>query len=129
MTTDTLVSTGGCCPQFQALSDRTRVRILELLRDGERCVCELMADLKIRQSLLSFHLKTLKNARLVKDRKDGRWVHYSINWSGLEELRQLISVLQTPQPRKACCGTPDNEPCGCGNSLPVGERSKRRERQ
>ena len=116
MTRNTLSSTGSCCPQFQTLSDRTRVRILELLRDGERCVCELMADLDIRQSLLSFHLKTLKNAGLVQDRKDGRWVHYSIDWNGLEELKQLIAVLQTPQSRAVCCTTPNNEPCGCGDS-------------
>jgi ArsR family transcriptional regulator len=75
-----------------------------------------MADLDIRQSLLSFHLKTLKNAGLVQDRKDGRWVHYSINWSGLEELKQLISVLQTPQSGTPCCATQSNEPCGCHNS-------------
>ena len=96
-----------CCPRFQALSDATRIRILELLRGGELCVCELMADLNIRQSLLSFHLKTLKNAGLVMDRKDGRWVHYSINWRGLEELEELIAVLRTPAEASSvdCCGS------------------------
>lgn len=96
-----------CCPRFQALSDATRVRILELLRGGELCVCELMADLNIRQSLLSFHLKTLKNAGLVMDRRDGRWVHYSINWRGLRELEELIAVLRTPTDGSGadCCGS------------------------
>jgi ArsR family transcriptional regulator len=94
-----------CCPRFQALSDPTRVRILELLRGGERCVCELMAGLNIRQSLLSFHLKTLKNTGLVKDRRDGRWIHYSIDWSGLEELEGLISLLKSAAAPSAtnCC--------------------------
>ena len=116
MTTGFLPASESCCSQFHALSDRTRVRILELLRNGERCVCELMADLAIRQSLLSFHLKTLKNAGLVKDRRDGRWVHYSIDWSGLEELKELISVLQTPQVQKACCDQAGSKPCGRDNS-------------
>jgi ArsR family transcriptional regulator len=91
-----IVPAGQCCPRFQALSDPTRIRILELLRRGELCVCELMASLNIRQSLLSFHLKTLKSTGLVMDRKDGRWVHYSINWRGLEELEELISALRSP---------------------------------
>ncbi len=76
-----------------------------MLRGGELCVCELMTGLKIRQSLLSFHLKTLKNTGLVTDRKDGRWVHYSINWRGLEELEELISVLRSPTEAASsgCC--------------------------
>ena len=92
-----------CCQQFQALSDRTRVRILELLREGEKCVCELIDALAVRQSLLSFHLKTLKTAGLVKDRKEGRWVHYSIDWKGLDEMQELISVLKQPTHGGDCC--------------------------
>jgi len=102
-----------CCQQFQALSDRTRVRILELLRDGEKCVCELIPALGVRQSLLSFHLKTLKNAGLVTDRKEGRWVHYSIDWNGLDELQKLISVLKRPAPKSGCCEAPESESCNC----------------
>lgn len=107
MACDTSSSSDGCCPRFQALSDPTRVKILEMLRGGELCVCELMTGLSIRQSLLSFHLKTLKNAGLVIDRKDGRWVHYSINWRGLEELEELIAVLRTPAVGSGadCCGS------------------------
>jgi len=104
-----------CCQQFQALSDRTRVRILELLRSGEKCVCELIPALGVRQSLLSFHLKTLKNAGLVTDRKEGRWVHYSIDWNGLDELQKLISVLKQPSPETACCEAPDTDSCSCNH--------------
>jgi ArsR family transcriptional regulator len=110
MTGSTQPQFENCCRQFQALSDNTRVRVLGLLRDGEKCVCELTAALGVRQSLLSFHLKTLKAAGLVKDRKEGRWVHYSIDWSGLEELQQLIAVLQ---PKAAPRGPTDGGACGC----------------
>ena len=58
---------------FHALSDPTRVEILELLRNGERCVCERTDVLEASQSRLSFHLKTLREAGLVADRKEGRW--------------------------------------------------------
>nr|NIQ55727.1 winged helix-turn-helix transcriptional regulator [Gemmatimonadota bacterium]NIR38017.1 winged helix-turn-helix transcriptional regulator [Actinomycetota bacterium]NIS32583.1 winged helix-turn-helix transcriptional regulator [Actinomycetota bacterium]NIU65809.1 winged helix-turn-helix transcriptional regulator [Actinomycetota bacterium]NIW29359.1 metalloregulator ArsR/SmtB family transcription factor [Actinomycetota bacterium] len=63
---------------FQALADENRLRIVTALLDGERCVCELMERLDLGQSLLSHHLRTLKEAGLVSDRRDGRWVHYSL---------------------------------------------------
>lgn len=63
---------------FHALSDETRLAILEMLRDGERCVCDLQAELDAAQSRLSFHLKVLRDAGLVTDRKEGRWSYYTI---------------------------------------------------
>lgn len=79
--------------RFQALSDAKRVRILEMLRDGEQCVCDLTEALDVGQSLLSFHLKSLKEAGLVNDRRDGRWVYYSLDRQGLEELRDRLDGL------------------------------------
>ena len=54
---------------FHALSDETRLRIIECLEEGEQCVCDLMATLDTAQSRLSFHLKTLKDAGLLNDRR------------------------------------------------------------
>ncbi len=64
---------------FHALSDETRLEIIELLRKGERCVCELTDTLDAAQSRLSFHLRVLKDAGIVRDRKDGRWVYYELD--------------------------------------------------
>ena len=66
---------------FHALSDAKRLRILEVLRDGECCVCDLAGSLDIRQSLLSFHLRTLRDAGLVRDRSRlrNRWAKPKIN--------------------------------------------------
>ena len=64
---------------FKALSDETRIRLLKLLQHRELCVCELMQVLNMTQSRISRNLGILKNAGLVKDRRDGLWVHYSIN--------------------------------------------------
>ena len=64
---------------FKALSDETRIRLLKLLQHRELCVCELMQVLNMTQSRISRNLGILKNAGLVKDRRDGSWVHYSIN--------------------------------------------------
>jgi ArsR family transcriptional regulator len=78
---------------FHALSDTNRLRILEILRSGECCVCDLAGSLDIRQSLLSFHLRTLRNAGLVNDRKEGRWVHYALNEEALAEAKDYVTGL------------------------------------
>jgi ArsR family transcriptional regulator len=78
VTTTAAPSLADAALLFHALSDETRLAILELLRDGERCVCDLQTDLAAAQSRLSFHLKVLRDAGLVTDRKDGRWSYYTI---------------------------------------------------
>ena len=79
-----------CC---HALSDETRLAILERLRGGEECVCNLTDALGSGQSRLSFHLKVLKDAGLVHDRRDGRWIHYSIDTRGIDAVREFIDTL------------------------------------
>lgn len=63
---------------FRALSDPKRLRIIGLLRDREVCVCDLMTALKMSQPMVSRHLAYLRRAGLVRDRRDGRWRHYSL---------------------------------------------------
>jgi ArsR family transcriptional regulator len=79
---------------FHALSDETRLGVLEMLRQGERCVCELQDELDAAQSRLSFHLRVLKEAGLVIDRKDGRWVHYSLNADAFAEVEESLADLK-----------------------------------
>ena len=89
---------------FHALSDETRLEIVSMLSAGERCVCELMDALDVAQSRLSFHLRVLKEAGIVMDRKDGRWVHYSLNRDRLEEMEELVhSMKPSARARAACC--------------------------
>jgi ArsR family transcriptional regulator len=66
---------------------------VDALRAGECCVCDLASAIDVRQSLLSFHLRTLKEAGVLSDRRDGRWVHYSLNASALAELEGYVSRL------------------------------------
>jgi ArsR family transcriptional regulator len=79
-----------CC---HALSDETRLAILERLRGGEECVCNLTDALGSGQSRLSFHLKVLKDAGLVHDRRDGRWIHYSVDTRGIDAVRGFIDTI------------------------------------
>jgi ArsR family transcriptional regulator len=76
---------------FHALSDPTRIEVIELLREGEQCVCELMDELDTAQSRLSFHLKVLREAGLVTDRRDGRWVYYTLDTHALGALEAYLS--------------------------------------
>jgi len=80
---------------FQSLDDETRLRILALLLDAdELCVCYLVEVLKLPQSTVSRHLALLKSAGWLKDRRDGVWIHYSINRS-LSPIQQfLLPVLR-----------------------------------
>ncbi len=75
---------------FYALSDETRLRVVELLVGGERCVCELQAAIGATQSRLSFHLKVLRDAGLVNDRRAGRWVRYSLRPDVLAEIGTFV---------------------------------------
>ena len=79
---------------FHALSDETRLEIVELLRKGERCVCELTDTLDAAQSRLSFHLRVLKDAGIVRDRKEGRWVYYELDPEAFEEVEILVSAMK-----------------------------------
>jgi ArsR family transcriptional regulator len=79
---------------FHALSDETRLAILAMLRDGERCVCDLQEELDAAQSRLSFHLRVLKEAGLVADRREGRWSYYRITPEALAEVHDLAIALQ-----------------------------------
>jgi ArsR family transcriptional regulator len=80
--------------RFQAVAEETRFRLVQLLAGGERCVCELQYELGAAQSRLSFHLKKLKDAGVVSDRRDGRWIYYSLVPESLEEMRAFLGEVK-----------------------------------
>ncbi|MDA8090998.1 MAG: metalloregulator ArsR/SmtB family transcription factor [Nitrospiraceae bacterium] len=79
---------------FKAFSDETRLRILKLLEHGELCVCDLVAALELVQPKISFHLAILREADLVKDRKEGKWTHYRLNESDMFRRMLLYSAIE-----------------------------------
>ena len=92
---------------FHAVSDETRLEILDRLRHREQCVCDLTDTLQAAQSRLSFHLRVLKEAGLIQDRPEGRWTYYSLDENGLKLLRQAADSLAAKLPVKvlasSCC--------------------------
>jgi ArsR family transcriptional regulator len=106
MTTRTSPDSDRAVLLFHALSDGTRLSILQRLRLGERCVCDLTDALDAAQSRLSFHLKVLKDADLVSDRREGRWMYYTLNPETLSEVAELLDGLAaapSAAERKAGC--------------------------
>ena len=83
---------------FHALSDETRLAIVLKLLAGERCVCDLTDALDAAQPRLSFHLKVLKEAGLVSQRREGRFFHYALVPETLAELEKFCCSA-----RETCC--------------------------
>ena len=103
MTTQTSPELARMARWFHALSDETRLRIVGMLADGERCVCDLTDALDAAQSRLSFHLKTLKTAGVVHDRKEGRWVYYSLDPQVLDAMATFVTQAR-PAGEQGTCG-------------------------
>ena len=80
---------------FKAFCDENRLKILEQLRTGEKCACKLLDELHITQPTLSHHMKLLCDADIVQGRKEGKWVHYSINPEGTKRAQKILEQLVT----------------------------------
>ena len=80
---------------FKAFCDENRLKILEQLRTGEKCACKLLDELHITQPTLSHHTKLLCDADIVQGRKEGKWVHYSINPEGTKRAQKILEQLVT----------------------------------
>ena len=104
METTVLVDLEALARAFHALADRKRLEIVRLLTNGERCVCDLTEVVGAKQSLLSFHLKILREAGLVTSRRRGKWMYYSLNYEFIEEMRAIIgSVADGREHLESCC--------------------------
>lgn len=90
---------------FKALCDEKRLRILDLLRSGEKCACVLIEETGIAQSALSYHMKILCDSGIVESRQDGKWTHYKLSKSGSAFALRRLSDITTPNSENcsSCC--------------------------
>lgn len=79
------------CLMLKALGEPQRFSIFTLLLNGERCVCDIEARMKLSQNLVSHHLRILREAGLIEFRKEGRWSYYSINKTTLERFHIALN--------------------------------------
>lgn len=85
---------------FKALSDETRLQIIEMLSCGEMCACSILEFFKITQPTLSYHMGILTECGLVNSRKDGSWMRYSLNTEKADELKVFLKEITE---KKADC--------------------------
>ncbi|MBO5169641.1 MAG: metalloregulator ArsR/SmtB family transcription factor [Candidatus Faecousia sp.] len=91
---------------FKAFCDENRVRILNLLRGGEKCACRLLEEMSISQPTLSHHMRILCDSGIVVGRKEGKWMHYRICSEGVQLAKEYLDGLtnaQTLDEEKPCC--------------------------
>ena len=91
---------------FKAFCDENRIKIIKLLRSGEKCACELLEEVNVTQPTLSHHMKILCDAEIVTGHKEGKWTYYSISEQGVEQAKEYLRVLTTLKAEngnKSCC--------------------------
>lgn len=75
---------------MKALSDETRVKIFDMLSNGELCACDILEEFHITQPTLSYHMKILRDSDLIHSRREGTWTKYSINKDTLKNVQMLF---------------------------------------
>lgn len=95
---------------LQAVAEPTRARIVNLLGHGEHCVCDVGEMLGLSPALVSHHLRSLRASGLLRERRSGRWVYYSLDLDRLASLRAVVVDMLTPtETATAACQCTD---CG-----------------
>lgn len=94
---------------LKALADERRLAIIEMLADGERCICELASGLDASDALVSHHVKKLREAGLVRTRRVGQWLHCSLDAVAFADISAEVEVLSGRASRAA-----QGPGCACG---------------
>ena len=81
---------------FKAFSDPKRLKIIDMLSNGELCACKILEEFDITQPTLSHDMKVLSDIGLVNPRKEGKWIHYSLNMEKMNEIYKTVGSLMVP---------------------------------
>ena len=87
------MSFGEYVPVFKAISDETRLKIIDLLSSNRLCACDILEQFSISQSTLSYHMKILSDSGLVKGEKEGSWVRYALNKERVDEVMSFMTEI------------------------------------
>ena len=82
---------------FKAIADQTRLNIVDLLSGGEMCACQLLDNFEITQPTLSYHMRILSDSGIVKGRREGAWMYYSINGEVLDTISEFLANIKSNQ--------------------------------
>ena len=81
---------------FKAFCDENRIKIIKMLRSGEKCACKLLEEINVTQPTLSHHMKILCDSGIVDSRQEGKWTHYRLSIAGRDKALELLKMLATP---------------------------------
>jgi ArsR family transcriptional regulator len=87
---------------IKAFADETRLKIIDMLSCGELCACRILESFKITQPTLSYHMKILTGCGVVKGRRDGAWMHYSLDTENIKGLMDFLKTLTEPKEDCIC---------------------------
>ena len=90
---------------FKALSDETRLKIIDMLSCGEMCACDILEQLSLSQSTLSYHMKILSECGIVNAVRDGAWMRYTVNKGRADEVEAFIGYITTEKEECICKGS------------------------
>lgn len=88
---------------FKAFCDENRIRILKMLKSGEKCACKMLEELNVTQPTLSHHMKILCDSGVVVGRKEGKWMYYSISADGARIALDCLKELTTTSSENKSC--------------------------
>lgn len=80
-------------PVLKIIADETRLKIIEMLSHGALCACDILENLEITQSTLSYHMKLLSESGIVSAERDGAWMRYTLNRSRSTEILDFITAI------------------------------------
>jgi ArsR family transcriptional regulator len=86
---------------LKVIAEPNRLKILRILSSGTKCVCQIEKSLKLKQNLVSHHLKVLKNSGLIILKKKGQWRHYSLKADSIKILQSLLKTILKKKPSKS----------------------------
>jgi ArsR family transcriptional regulator len=89
-------------PVLKALSDETRLKIVDMLSCGELCACNILENFNITQPTLSYHMKALTDSGIVNGRRQGAWMHYSLNSEKMNEAINFLTEIKSSQQNCIC---------------------------
>lgn len=96
---------------FKAISDETRLKIIEMLSCGELCACDILEYFEITQPTLSYHMKILTDCGLVNSRKEGSWIKYSNNIDEILEVKEFWEKITTDKDDCICKEIMEDKKC------------------
>lgn len=88
-----MLSSSDAAQMFKALSDETRLKIVDMVSCAELCACDILEEFQLTQPTLSYHMKILTDSGLVSARKDGAWMRYTLNTESAGHLKEFLDLI------------------------------------